>query len=267
MTITADCKSKLCGDSIPPLTATYTGLVNGDVPASLVKQPTLSTKATATSPVGSYPITISGATSPDYTITLVAGTLTVFPAQNAAFLMPDPLDPTKTALYVFGTAGNDVILVNPGVRPGDVSVLINGTSRGTFHPTSRIIAHGLAGNDYIGVSNCVILPAWLYGDDGNDVLWGGGGPNILIGGAGNDMLWGGKGRSVLIGGTGNDVLAGGCGDTLLIGGTTSYDANDSALLAILNEWNSAADYATRVGHITGGQQAARTVRISSTPRP
>ena len=38
----------------------------------------------------------------------------------------------------------------------------------------------------------------------------------------------------------------------MIGGTTSYDANDVALLAILNEWSSTGTYATRVGHITGG---------------
>jgi Ca2+-binding RTX toxin-like protein len=95
------------------------------------------------------------------------------------------------------------------------------------------------------------LPAWLYGDDGNDVLWGGGGPNILMGGAGKDNLYGGTGRSLLIGGTDSDTLAGGIGDAILIGKNTNFDANDLALSAIMNEWNSAANYATRAGHITG----------------
>ena len=37
----------------------------------------------------------------------------------------------------------------------------------------------------------------------------------------------------------------------MIGGTTIYDANDVALLAIMNEWNSGDSYATRVGYLTG----------------
>ena len=45
-------------------------------------QPTLSTTATATSHVSGspYSITASGAADPDYTISYVAGTLTVTPA-------------------------------------------------------------------------------------------------------------------------------------------------------------------------------------------
>jgi Ca2+-binding RTX toxin-like protein len=251
LTITADSKSKVYGAALPSLTASYSGFVNGDTAASLTTLPTLSTTATASSPIGNYSITVRGTSLPDYTIKYLSGTLTVYPSQNAAFLMPDSINPTKQALYVFGTAGNDLILINPGFAPGYVTVTMNGKSLGTFNPTSRIIAHGLAGNDYIGVSNLVTLPAWLYGDDGNDVLWGGGGPNILMGGAGKDNLYGGTGRSLLIGGTDSDTLAGGIGDAILIGKNTNFDANDLALSAIMNEWNSAANYATRAGHITG----------------
>jgi Ca2+-binding RTX toxin-like protein len=147
--------------------------------------------------------------------------------------------------------GNDAILVNPGTAAGDVSVQMNGTMLGTFHPTGRIIIHGAAGNDYISVSSQITVPAWLYGDDGNDILVGGGGPNLLFGGTGNDTLYGGKGRNILIGGTGSDMLMGGAGDGLLIGGTTAYDTNDLALLSIMNEWNSNDDYTTRVGYLTG----------------
>ena len=65
------------GKGLPGLTASFTGLVNGDTPASLTTQPTLSTTATPSSGVGTYPITVSGAVDSDYTITYVAGTLTV----------------------------------------------------------------------------------------------------------------------------------------------------------------------------------------------
>ena len=51
--------------------------MNGDTSASLTTPPTLSTTASAGSPAGTYPITASGASSPNYTITYVPGTLTV----------------------------------------------------------------------------------------------------------------------------------------------------------------------------------------------
>ena len=58
----------------------YTGFVNGDTAASLTTPPSVSTTATTTSLVGTYPITASGAVSSNYTISYVAGTLTVTPA-------------------------------------------------------------------------------------------------------------------------------------------------------------------------------------------
>lgn len=251
LTIKADNKTMLFGDPLPTLTASYSGLVNGDTATSLATLPTLSTAATANSPVGTYAIDVSGAFSPDYTITQLAGTLTVAYPENVANLTADPLNPRKTLLSVYGTSGNDVIEVMRGRRTGDVSVSINGTSKGTFHPTGRIVVHGLAGNDLIQVSNRVTTATWLHGDEGNDMLWGGGGPTLLMGEAGNDSLNAGKGRSILIGGNDADVLRGGHGDTVLIGGTTDHDANDHALLTLLDEWSSSSNYATRVNHLTG----------------
>lgn len=77
LTIKANNLSKAAGAVNPVLTASYTGLVNGDTQASLNTLPTLTTTATTTSPVGTYPITVSGAVDPDYTISYTAGTLTV----------------------------------------------------------------------------------------------------------------------------------------------------------------------------------------------
>ncbi len=77
LTITADNKTRLYGTANPMLTASYSGLVSGDTPASLTKPPSLSTSATISSPVGAYPIVVSGAVDPNYTITYKNGTLTV----------------------------------------------------------------------------------------------------------------------------------------------------------------------------------------------
>ena len=81
LTITAADAAMLYGTAPPPLTATYSGFVNGDTAGSLTAPPVLATIATGASPAGSYPITVSGAASPNYTISYASGTLTVNPAQ------------------------------------------------------------------------------------------------------------------------------------------------------------------------------------------
>ena len=102
LTITADNKSMLAGGTLPAFTVTYAGFVNGDTAASLTKLPTITTTATSTSPAGTYPITPSGAVDPDYTFTYKAGVLTVEATTNAVYLIPDPLNPTLTALLYLG---------------------------------------------------------------------------------------------------------------------------------------------------------------------
>ena len=80
LTITADDKSKVYGAALPALTVSYSGFVNGDDASSLTSPVVLSTSATAASDAGTYPITASGAANANYTISFVAGTLTVTPA-------------------------------------------------------------------------------------------------------------------------------------------------------------------------------------------
>jgi hypothetical protein len=77
LTITADNHSVLLGQPLPKLTASYSGFVNGETPDDLTTAPTLSTKATASSPAGTYPIIASGAVDPNYSITYVAGSLII----------------------------------------------------------------------------------------------------------------------------------------------------------------------------------------------
>jgi MBG domain (YGX type) len=77
LVITANSASTTSDQGLPVFTASYAGFVNGDTSASLTKPPTLSTTASVGSPAGTYPITASGASSPNYTISYLAGTLTV----------------------------------------------------------------------------------------------------------------------------------------------------------------------------------------------
>jgi gliding motility-associated-like protein len=80
LTITANNATKVYATANPALSVTYAGFVNGDTNTSLTTQPTITTTAVTGSAVGAYPVTESGAVSANYTISYVAGTLTVTPA-------------------------------------------------------------------------------------------------------------------------------------------------------------------------------------------
>jgi subtilisin-like proprotein convertase family protein len=80
LTITAADQSKVYGAAPPELSANYSGFVNGDTESDLDSPPELSTGANASSPVGTYPIMVSGASDANYTITFLNGTLDVTPA-------------------------------------------------------------------------------------------------------------------------------------------------------------------------------------------
>jgi hypothetical protein len=74
------------------------------------------------------------------------------------------------------------------------------------------------GDDSVGLSPRVLIPATLRGGSGNDVLFGGSGADKLVGGAGEDRLYGRGGNDSLFGGLGGDFLGGGSGDDLMQGG-------------------------------------------------
>jgi hypothetical protein len=80
LTITANNASMVQGTATPALSASYSGFVNGDSPASLSTQPTLSTSATSVSQPGIYAILVGGASSPNYAINYANGILLVWPA-------------------------------------------------------------------------------------------------------------------------------------------------------------------------------------------
>ena len=79
LTVTANNATRVYGAANPTFTDTITGFVTGDTLASLTTPPTVTTTATTASPAGSYAITASGAVDPNYTISYVAGTLTISP--------------------------------------------------------------------------------------------------------------------------------------------------------------------------------------------
>ena len=82
LTVTADDCTRMEGASNPDLTVSYSGFKYDDNASSLTTQPTASTEADASSPAGTYPITVSGGVSDNYEFNYVNGTLTVTAKSN-----------------------------------------------------------------------------------------------------------------------------------------------------------------------------------------
>ncbi len=80
LTVTADDKSRMCGQPNPALTVSYSGFISGESTNVLTSTAVLSTTATVNSTAGEYPITASGAGAANYTVTYADGTLTVIQA-------------------------------------------------------------------------------------------------------------------------------------------------------------------------------------------
>jgi hypothetical protein len=76
---TADNQTRIYGLANPPLTITYSGFVNGDTLNVLDILPVASTAAIPTSSTGSYPINVSGGSDNNYSLSYVAGTLSILP--------------------------------------------------------------------------------------------------------------------------------------------------------------------------------------------
>jgi hypothetical protein len=123
LTVKANDASKLQGAPNPPFTATFTGLVLGQDAPALSGTPAFTTTATMTSGPGTYLITPSGVSSPNYAITFVNGTLSVF--YNVCL----EYDATRAAhggstipikLRLCDVAGNN--LFSPAVIPHAVNV-------------------------------------------------------------------------------------------------------------------------------------------------
>jgi hypothetical protein len=112
----------------PAFTATYIGFVNGDTSASLTTQPTCTTTAVLLSPVGTYPITCSGAVDANYTVTYTAGTLTIGKVTlvpMTSFTFTSSLNPST---YGAGVTFTGTI---PAAATGTMQFLDNGIAMGS----------------------------------------------------------------------------------------------------------------------------------------
>ncbi|MGP0066680.1 MAG: MBG domain-containing protein [Isosphaeraceae bacterium] len=147
LTITADNQTKVYGDALPTLTASYTGFVNGDTSASLTTPVSLTATASLSSHVGRYSIAAAGAASSDYSISYTNGTLSVTPA-TLTVTANDAVKPFVGSLPTFSATYSGFV---NGDTPASLitPVSLSTTATNTSAPgTYPITASGGSSADY-----------------------------------------------------------------------------------------------------------------------
>ncbi len=154
---------------------------------------------------------------------------------------------TTENLDVNAQGGNDVITVadlagvanlqSVDVDGGQGNDLLNGSAMLTMGIS--FVARGGEGNDIIlgGGGDDVLLGEdgrdIILGGNGNDTVFGGDGNDIILGQNGNDTLNGNDGNDIILGGNGNDTIDGGAGFDILNGGAgTDVGINGEILFNI-----------------------------------
>jgi len=162
LTITANNQTKIYGATLPTLTASYAGFVNGDNVASLTTSPTVTTTATAASPVsgGPYPITATGAVDSNYTITYAPGYLAISQNITSAILVTSA-DPAAYLAPVTFTA----VIASAG--PAATGLV-------TFSEGSTVLGTGMLdaqGHASFTTSNLFIGSHWITAAYAGDAQW------------------------------------------------------------------------------------------------
>jgi hypothetical protein len=153
----------------------------------------------------------------------------------------------QTDMFHFGPAG----AIAGNIKGGGGGDWLDYSACST--PVTVNLATGAATRVANGTAGAVTHIQNVIGSAGNDNLTGNALGNILIGGAGTNIITGGSGRSLLIGGTGPTTITGGSGGDILIAGTTIFDGNETALMAILKEWQRTdKTYSQRIADLKNG---------------
>ncbi|MFO0936357.1 MAG: calcium-binding protein [Gemmataceae bacterium] len=146
-------------------------------------------------------------------------------------------------VYISAGAGADTIITNAqlGVIDGGdgddtiVSIynnrgptqILGGAGNDKITVSSATTVYGGPGNDILDARNYAVNGFYtpgvsMYGEDGNDTIYGSPVVDFLNGGNGTDAIFGGDGNDFLDGSQGKDSISGDGGDDIILG-----DTNDS----------------------------------------
>jgi Ca2+-binding RTX toxin-like protein len=119
-----------------------------------------------------------------------------------------------------GSAAEDFITLygNENETAFTVSINNDASLTQTFQnaDVSKVVVYANDGDDEI--RNTLVIPTDVFGNDGDDTIWGGFVDDRLYGGAGADVLRARSGDDFVSGSDGDDTLLGADGDDLLYGG-------------------------------------------------
>jgi hypothetical protein len=141
LTVTANNLTLTAGSTIPTLTATITGFVNGDTIAAVTGTASCTTTATSASPAGTYPITctVGTLTAANYTFTFAPGTLTV--TQATQILTVTANNQTRS----YGASNPTLTYTITGFVNGDTIAVVSGAAACT---TTATAASPVSGSPY-----------------------------------------------------------------------------------------------------------------------
>lgn len=170
ITVAANDKTKAFGQALPELTATYSGFVLSEGTNDLAALATLTTTATATSDVGTYPITASGAASPNYSFSYTGGTLTVTQSFTVG-VVASSANPAVPGTNVTFTMTLSAVAPGAGTPTGTVNFRIDGSFSGSgtlsggvaaFSPSNNlalgshtVVAEYAGDLNFVGVTNAL----------------------------------------------------------------------------------------------------------------
>jgi len=109
-------------------------------------------------------------------------------------------------VVINATNGSDTIIVTNNNGVVTVTGLATDVTISGFDADDKIVINGLGGDDVIEASGLRGMQLTANGGDGNDILIGSRGNDVLNGGAGDDVLIGNGGLDTLDGGTGNNTV-------------------------------------------------------------
>ncbi|MGA2034705.1 MAG: MBG domain-containing protein, partial [Thermoguttaceae bacterium] len=150
LTVTVNPKITVYGSKVPALAPKITGFINGDTVAVFTSLPVESTPATPASPVGVYPINVTGGVAPGYVINDVNSTLSVIAAPltiaaaNQTMLAGSPLPPltagyagfvntdTPASLAALPKLSTTATAASP---PGVYPILVSGAAAANYQIT------------------------------------------------------------------------------------------------------------------------------------
>lgn len=159
LNVKADNVDRAQGQPNPVFTFTYTGFVNGDQASNLVTPAVATTTATQSSPKGIYPITVSGAASPNYAVTFTNGQISVKNTQTVVFnelpasvygdAVITPVTSSETGIQPVFASDNLSVAV---IENGKVRIVGAGTANitATFAATDDLVASVISRSLVVG---------------------------------------------------------------------------------------------------------------------